>query len=286
MYAIFLALFTWLWYSVRRQDTEEYGTLTKRYLTGMVLSIVVIGSSIFMPAAARLIVWALFILAWTLGALVIERGSPVEIGLSVTDSLVERFGLFTIIVLGEVVVGVVTGMSEVTRDALTVLTGLLGLMIGFGLWWTYFDFVGRRRPRSGWSGVTMWMMSHLPVAASIAASGAALVTLVEHAGDRRAPADAAWVLTGSMAIGLLGLIAVASRLADWGRLRAIYRPLSVALVIAAVATLAVGWLRPTPWLLVLLVVVIMVAVWLTAVVNWLRLDDPDAALPHAEMTVL
>ena len=68
-------------------------------------------------------------------------------GLAVTDSMVERFGLFTIIVLGEVIVGVVEGLSEAERTAEVAATGLLGLMIGFAFWWTFFDFAGRRLPK-------------------------------------------------------------------------------------------------------------------------------------------
>ena len=78
-------------------------------------------------------------------------------GILPTESLVERFGLFTIIVLGEVVFGVVTGLAGAEPDALTIVTGFLALVIGFGFWWIYFDLVGRRLPaeagtrsRSGW----------------------------------------------------------------------------------------------------------------------------------------
>jgi membrane protein implicated in regulation of membrane protease activity len=49
--------------------------------------------------------------------------------------------------------------------------------------------------------------------------------------------------------------------------------------LAAAAVLAVGWLRPAPWALALAVVAILSAVWIFAVDRWLRLDDPQAALP-------
>jgi hypothetical protein len=40
-----------------------------------------------------------------------------------------------------------------------------------------------------------------------------------------------------------------------------------------------GWWRPAPWLLALIVMLIVSAVWVLAVVLWLRLEDPDQALP-------
>jgi low temperature requirement protein LtrA len=195
--------------------------------------------------------------------------------------MVERFGLFVIIVLGEVVVGVVTGLSEAGHGLTSIATGLVGLMIGFGIWWTYFDYIGRRRPRMDGGRLLVWMSGHLPVTMAIAASGAAMVTLVEHAGDGRAPEDSAWLLSGSVALALVGLILVMNSLCDAQRLRSLYRPVTLAMVAAAGAALLAGWWRPAPWLLALMLVLILLAVWFTAVVNWLRLQDPDQVRPNA-----
>ena len=70
------------------------------------------------------------------------------------------------------------------------------------------------------------------------------------------------------------------RLADYDRLPELYRPVSMALLLGAVAVLLVGWLRPTPWLLSLAVVAVLSAIWIFAVDRWLRLEDPAAALPE------
>jgi low temperature requirement protein LtrA len=48
---------------------------------------------------------------WIVGIALAARSSRLGLGLTPTDSLVERFGLFTIIILGEVVLGVVAGLS-------------------------------------------------------------------------------------------------------------------------------------------------------------------------------
>jgi hypothetical protein len=44
----------------------------------------------------------------------------------------------------------------------------------------------------------------------------------------------------------------------------------VALVVAAAAALAVGWLRPAPWLLALALVAILTLLWFYAVVLFIR----------------
>ena len=50
-----------------------------------------------------------------------------------------------------------------------------------------FDLVGDRHPSALRGGLTNWMLGHLPAAMSIAATGAAMVSLVAHAADDRAP---------------------------------------------------------------------------------------------------
>ena len=275
-YTVFLLLLTWMWYTVRRQDADGWSSTTAKYLAGMGASVVIVAVSIFLPDAARVMLWAAFLLAWVALSFSMRR----ELGrddLSATDSTVERFGLFTIIVLGEVVVGVVTGLSEAVRSFRVLATGLIGLGIGFGAWWTYFDFVGRRHPRSD-SGV-QWMFSHLPISMGIAAAGAALISLVEHAGDQRAPVATAWVLTGSIAVVLVGLMLAMSALTDFRRLESIYRPLTWALASSVGAVLLIGWWRPVPWMLVLALFAVLSAVWWFAVDRWLRLPNPDGALP-------
>ena len=176
------------------------------------------------------------------------RSSRVGLGLTPTDSLVERFGLFTIIVLGEVVLGVVAGLSAAERDAKTVITGLLALWLGFGFWWIYFDLVGRRLPRTDGGALSSWVMSHLPITGSITAAGAGMVSLIAHAHDPRTPAGTSWLLAGAVAAGLLALVLTEQALVDAERLSrcsaARSRPGR-----RAVAALVVGWAgrRPGCW---------------------------------------
>jgi CHASE2 domain-containing sensor protein len=122
------------------------------------------------------------------------------------------------------------------------------------------------------------MFSHLPVTLAIAATGAAMVSLIEHAAETRAPKTPAWLLVGSVALGLVALVAAMRSLQDYERLPMLYRPLSVAMVLASAGALLIGWWRPAPWLLALTLVVLLSAVWFFAVDRWLRLDDPGQAL--------
>ena len=278
VYALLFVVISWLWYAVRRQDSEEYMQVTARYLAGMGVSVVVMTATIFTSSEVRVAIWTVFVLGWVIGSLLQARSAG-AFGVAATDSMVERFGLFTIIVLGEVVVGVVNGLSDVERTADAVATGLLGLVLGFGFWWTYFDYAGRRAPKNDRRSTVNWMLGHMPVAMSIAAAGAALVSLVEHAGESAAPVAATWLLSGSVALGLLSMAQVMSTLEDFGRLPTLYRPVVVAMVAGAIGSLAVALWRPTAWLLVLALAAIYSVIWFFAFDRWLRLEKPDEASP-------
>jgi low temperature requirement protein LtrA len=192
-----------------------------------------------------------------------------NVGVPPTESLVERLGLFTIIVLGEFVFGVVDGLSLPERDALTIATGMIALVIGFGFWWIYFDLVGRRMPRDGGT-VWTWMLSHLPIQLSIVGAGAAIVSVIEHAHDATTPAETSILLGGSVAIGLVGLIVTERSLEDARRLEIVYRPLGAVLATGAAIALLAGWLAPAPWVLAALIVAILTALWFFVVVRMIR----------------
>ena len=117
------------------------------------------------------------------------------------------------------------------------------------------------------------MLSHLPITLSIAAAGAAMVSLIGHAHDARTPASTAWLLAGPVALGLL---AADPRRAGARRRRAPGRRLPTAQPgawpAAPAAALVVGWARPAPWLLALLLVAILSVLWFFAVSRFLRAD--------------
>jgi low temperature requirement protein LtrA len=285
VYAAFLVVMTWLWYTVQRQDRverPEFAVVTSRYVLGSVLSVVVMLVSVALPVVPRLIAWAAVAGGWiVLVPLLLRARAGLTPGIPPTDSLVERFGLFTIIVLGEVVFGVVAGLSSADHDVLSIVTGMVALIVGFGFWWIYFDVVGGHLPKSDDQAVATWIVSHAPITLSIAAAGAGMVGLIEHAHDPRTPVTTAWLLTGAVAVGLFALIMTANALADARRLAAVYRPLTGVLAAGAVAGVVVGWARPAPWLLASLLVVILSALWAYAVRGFLRAGIWDEEVSHA-----
>jgi low temperature requirement protein LtrA len=216
---------------------------------------------------------------------VIIRASPApSAALAVTDSLTERFGAFIIIVLGETLTGVVAGLSGEPVNGLDLAVGLVAVVVGFGAWWTYFDFAGHRQPRQEPAATAQWIYGHLPLTAAVAAMGAAMVSLVEHAHDGRTPAATAWVLCAGAAMVLCSTMLVAASLQDWDRERGLYRRLARTCAAVAVACLAVGAARPAPLILGLALVLLLGIPWGLAVAHRLasEADLPAAQTPSAQ----
>jgi hypothetical protein len=81
----------------------------------------------------------------------------------------------------------------------------------------------------------------------------------------------------SVAAGVLALILIATALRDWQDLAAVYRPVSLALILAALASLVLGWLAPTPWLHIILLILVLGAVWAFGMVTWFSVTHQDTA---------
>lgn len=269
-YAVFLALMTWLWYDVRHQDVvagrPEYVTEAGRYVVAMAFSVLVVLVSAFVTAEVRLAMWASVVIAWVVLLEILGRtGTGFGRAIAPTDSLVERIDTFTLIVLGEVVFGVVDGLSQSVHDLRTISTGLIALVVGFGFWWIYFDVVGGKPPKREGGALANWMLSHHPITLSIAAAGSGMVSLLANAHAVRTPEATSWLLSGAVAIGLLALIPTCRALQDARRLAGAYRPLWWAMAAGAAVSLVVGWIAPAPWLLALLLVVVLGLVWAVGV---------------------
>jgi low temperature requirement protein LtrA len=85
------------------------------------------------------------------------------------EHIVERYGLFTIIVLGEVILAATVAFQDGMAAALSgelVLVAVGGLLLMSGIWWTYFLGGEERRLRStrdGWA----WGYAHYPLVGSV-----------------------------------------------------------------------------------------------------------------------
>jgi len=267
--AVLFAVLAVLWLLAARGDRPEYRRPSRLYVAVTAACAILLAGTAFLPASARVPAWGLLDAAYLAGfAAVFLTVLPTPAAtLTVSDALIERFGLLIIIVLGETLTGVVAGLAREPVSALTLSVGLAAVVVGFGAWWTYFDFAGRRHPRPDRPASLQWMLGHLPLTAAIAAMGAAMISLVEHAHDGRTPAATAWVLCAGAAVVLFVTMLISASLRAWHTDRGLYRPLAFTCAAVAVACLGIGAARPAPLFLALGLVLLLGIPWVFAVAH-------------------
>lgn len=145
-------------------------------------SIVLMTASLWLEGPARYILYAVALAADILAPLATIGHNRTLPSFS-TSKLPERFGLFAIIVLGEAIVGTINGLSEVHHWTLTeAFAGVLGLGIGYSLWWIYFDFAARRVPRASTHAVFAWTYLHMALLMALTTAGASLLPVIRSLG--------------------------------------------------------------------------------------------------------
>jgi low temperature requirement protein LtrA len=160
-----------LLYLGARFSVPEARGVTNLYIAGFTLGTGLWAVSILVPPPARYALWAAglavdFATPWIGRRLGVLRGFPLD-----TSHLPERFGLFTIIVLGETILGVVGGMSEVRWQAASVVTAALAFAVAVCIWWIYFTFVEEAPFAYNLGSGQPYIYSHLPIVVAVAVIG-------------------------------------------------------------------------------------------------------------------
>ena len=207
--AVFQLILTWLWWRTGVYD-EAHRPLTIPYVTTYLLSMLLFIGSIFVASPIRFYFWGVALLLSLLAPLYmrLRSNSPeiqaqIDLSMNISESLVERFGLFTIIVLGEVIIGIVSGVNE--HHDLTWQVGVtagLGMLVAIGLWWIYFDLISHHRPIRNINIVFVWLYLHLFLTIGITAVGASVLNVVKHAGEAL-PGEVRWLLLSATAMTLV-----------------------------------------------------------------------------------
>jgi low temperature requirement protein LtrA len=122
------------------------------------------------------------------------------------EHVAERYGLFTIIVLGEVVLAISTAIqSGLAQGALVIevlLIGAGGLLLVFSLWWLYFKRPLRAsHDRPLWANIA-WGYGHYVVFASVAALGAGLEVAIDTTHDASELIGARAALTVALPVAI------------------------------------------------------------------------------------
>ena len=202
---IITALYIQAWRSV-----PPFRVLTQRYAASFSISLVLWILSIFVLEPARFWLWAI--------ALLIEIGNGPITYLSVRNvpaqnsHMDERFGLFTIIVLGEAIVAVAAGVAGTAWEWQSVLSGASGFLIAVSFWWMYFERADESAINQALKGGKMALLrsyiygySHVFAFMGIAMTGVGIQVAIETTADSTFSFESSTILCGGVAIFLVGV---------------------------------------------------------------------------------
>lgn len=172
-----------------------------QFIAGLAISIVFMLASIETDPPTRYVLWGIAQLsefATPFLNLRITRLIPID-----RSHIPERFGLFTIIVLGEAVVAAATGASAVEWNWHTVSVAAMGFGMAAGIWWINFEFVEDNAIRS--NSLTkrfVYLYGHFLIVVSIVAAGIGVEHSIKETNSAHLHLSTLLLIAGGMAVYL------------------------------------------------------------------------------------
>jgi low temperature requirement protein LtrA len=196
---LMLALYWRAWRAV-----PEARPLSRRYGGGYGLGVAIWLVSLAVDTPGRYWLWA--------AALALELSlPPLSIRLHRVipthgSHIPERWGLFTLIVLGESIVAVALETSDSEWRVDSAGAAILGFAAVAAVWWLYFDRLDAIVLRGASPSPVVYSYAHLPLLMGLAAMSAGVTLLIEQAGEDTLGTGASVALLGGVALYLVSLV--------------------------------------------------------------------------------
>lgn len=211
-FGVLQLLIAYLWWSTGYYD-PAHKLLNRYYVFNYGIGFILFTMSVFAPYHMASLLWAGALCfnfsagIFSIPAVSREMKARGD-NFSASDSLIERFGSFTIIVLGEAILGIIHGISECPEPSNTVwISFVLCILIAFLLWWIYFDLMGESSAKKGYYYFLTQTMAYLPLLAAFAVMGASLRVLLSNASSGN-EGFANWMFGISIAVILVGTVGI------------------------------------------------------------------------------
>jgi low temperature requirement protein LtrA len=210
------ALITFLWMTTGWFD-RDHKPLSVPHSATYAVALCCLIASVFVPFTWAMLLWGLA-LSLDFGVELIIYGRFERImaqkkwTFKPSASIVERFGLFTMIVLGESVFGIVNGMMAgdlaTPRNWFLLVTCMC---MAFLLWWLYFELLGDRRTKPGFRNYVWLNLVHLPSFAAFALVGPCMALLITDKSTECGPVHV--LFSVAVAIALVSIVGLSLILA-------------------------------------------------------------------------
>ena len=233
---LLVALYIWA-----RREVKETKKLCDCFIIGFGFGLALWFSSLFVPPPSRFVLWGI--------ALVIEISTPLVTYLSLDRKPVHgshmpyRLGQFTMIVIGETVAAVATGVADTQWQLPTIFTAINGFAIAVCLWWLYFRYMDRtsvdralRKDNKELLKSFVYGYGHIAIFAGVAATGVGIELAINMVATEQTLDTVRIPLFYGIATALIGLTIVHSAKASCLPLSNILLRLLLAVSAIAVAT--------------------------------------------------
>jgi len=181
--------------------------------------------------------------------------------LSLSSSMAERLGLFTIIVFGEVVLGVVNGISNAEKLNFTAwINFALALSIVFALWWIFFTMTSNRIAKTGFVKATLLELLCVPTLMSLGLIAACSLYILD---PQNASSGFHFFFSIALTVFLAGISLMMGLLEYPDIVGHIIRPVRISLFVTACVFLAfflvARYLELSTMYFLLMVIIILIA---------------------------
>ena len=277
---------TYMWWSIGIYD-KEHRRYNLPYTILFLLSLAIMGLSLVVSQE-----WFKFLVP----LIIICNYSPQFIAdrllrqsaldLSLSSSMSERLGLFTIIVFGELVLGVVNGISELDLTAgSTWLKFACALAVVFALWWIFFTMASNREAKKGFTNATLLELLYIPALISLGLIAACFHSLFnDHLLHSLQP-----VFGYALTIFFISISLMMGLLENPDKIRMIIRPVRISLFIVGLVFLfssfIIADMNSLYYLLLVIIILIAEILYLNSLYYRLvagEADDKAALVRDAE----
>jgi low temperature requirement protein LtrA len=273
-FATLQGMITYLWWSVGFFD-PSHRQYSKFYTFNYLIALGLLVISLFTGPRVSTYLWVLVLLLdltpQLTGARTIVEGLKKRGQVfTASETIVERFGLFTIIVLAESIMSAVTGTENVMGKLAAWIAFILAMMISFLIWSIYFDMTSEQETKSGYTYMQWLVYLHFPLLAALGVVGACIKVLLSDLGSGNSRVQ--WMFSVALAVILFSVVALTRIMKEEEEDRSYISPVSGLLVGAGLVVLLIPlfgpWLNSTGFLsLVALVLLVPV---LIGVRSWVR----------------
>jgi len=198
-----------------------------------------------------------------------------SLDLNLSSNMSERLGLFTIIVFGELVFGVVNGISKMhVADLSTWLNFAFAIAIVFALWWIFFTLASNREAKKGFVNATLLELLYIPTLISLGLVAASFSGLFEN--DSHSLQK---VFGYAMTIFFIGISLMMGFLEIPGKFRTIIPSVRISLSVTALIFLITTVINVTLdslyYLLVVIIILVAEIFYLNSLYYTFAIDQHD-----------